>query len=425
VRRDDADDQWLRFGAGDGTAFAQLYRDHHHDVVRYCRSLLNDDEDARDAAQCTWAAIWSSSSAAQRRAPLRPWLFRVAHNESISILRRRRVHDVLAEVELPALDDVAADVELRERLTTLRADLLSLPERQRSALLLREIGGLAHAEIADVLGISAPAAKQTIYEARRALVEAEGGRSLACSQVERAISDGDGRVRRSRRLRAHLRGCASCRAFADGLGRQRGDLNVLFPPAAGLAALAPAVAGSAAGAGGAAGGGLLATGGSVAAKVAVTTVVAAAGVGGAHVVRHAHAEASRAPATAASHRSAPAVRPARRSVVAVRLARPPAEARHVKKQPAAARAVRPGHAKKKTAAPRIPPGQAKRIAAPRIPRGQAKRAAAPRIPPGQAKKIAAPRIPPGQAKKIAAPKVPPGQAKKLAAPASAPGQARK
>ncbi|MCW3002778.1 MAG: sigma-70 family polymerase sigma factor, partial [Conexibacter sp.] len=284
MTRHDAEDLWRRFGAGDGSAFTQLYRDHQGDVFRYCRSLLHDEEDAHDAAQCTWTAIWTAPGAARRDVPLRPWLFRIAHNEAISILRRRRPHDVLTDLEVPALDDVASDVELRDRLATLRADLVSLPERQRAALLLREVGGLGHSEIAELFGISAAAAKQTIYEARRALLEAEGGRSMACDLVQRAISDGDGRVRRGRRLRAHLRGCTACRTFADAVDRGRRDLNLLFPAPAGIGVLAQATLGSGAGA---AGGSVVAAGGSVAAKVAVAAIVVAAGVGGQHEFAHA------------------------------------------------------------------------------------------------------------------------------------------
>ncbi|MDX6703188.1 MAG: hypothetical protein QOF26_3414, partial [Baekduia sp.] len=322
MRRHDAEDLWRRFGAGDGSAFAQLYRDHHRDVFRYCRSLLHDEQDAHDAAQGTWTAIWTAPGAARRNIPLRPWLFRVAHNEAISILRQRRAHDALTDLDFPALDDVASDVELRDRLATLRADLVTLPERQRAALLLREVSGLGHKEIADVFGISAAAAKQTIYEARRALLEAEGGRSMACDLVRRAISDGDGRVRRGRRLRAHLRGCATCRTFADAVGRRRRDLQLLFPAPAALGVLARAASAvSSAGAGGAAGGGLVAAGGSVAAKVAVAVVVVAAGVGGQHEIAHAGAGAKGATASRAAGEQA---RGATTAATSRRSARPPA-----------------------------------------------------------------------------------------------------
>jgi RNA polymerase sigma factor (sigma-70 family) len=455
VRRHDAEDLWRRFGAGDGSAFAQLYRDHHRDVFRYCRSLLHDEEDAHDAAQCTWTALWTVPGAARREIPLRPWLFRVAHNEAVSILRRRRRHEELTDLEVPSLDDVASDVELRDRLATLRADLVSLPERQRAALLLREVAGLGHNEIADVFGISTAAAKQTIYEARRALREAEGGRSMACDLVQAAISDGDGRVRRGRRLRAHLRGCATCRMFADAVGRRRRDLELLFPAPAGIGVLAAAV-GSGAGAGaGGAGASLVAAGGSALAKVAVAVVVVAGGVAGRHEI--AHAGAGRAAGTTAS--GAMAAAPHRARAPAPRRAvgggTTTAAPRRADGRPALTRARAGGTAAGSRSAGRggaddppadsaaqagvsaaaqqtaatdgasydhsgDAPGPAKAPGAAE-PHGQRVKAGA-AGPPGQSKKAGA-AGPPGQSKKAGA-AGPPGQTKKPAV-AGPPGQSRK
>ena len=72
-------------------------------------------------------------------------------------------------------DSLAQTVEDRERLALLRADLRDLPERQRSALVLRELSGLSHEEIAAVLDSSARAVKQTIFEARAALQRVRRG----------------------------------------------------------------------------------------------------------------------------------------------------------------------------------------------------------------------------------------------------------
>jgi len=467
VRIPDAEELWRRFGAGDGSAFSQLYREHHHDVVRYCRSLLRDEQDAQDAAQGTWASLWTRPDAARRDVPLRPWLFRVAHNEAITIIRRRRPHDPLSDLDLPALDDVARDVELRDRLATLRADLVALPERQRVALLSRELGGLGHAEIAAALGISAGAAKQTIYEARRALVEAESGRSMACDAVQRALSDGDGRMRRGRRLGAHLRGCASCRTFADAVGRRRRELRLLFPAPAALGLLARVAAGMGAGGGG---GSVVAASGSVATKLAATAaVVAAAGAGAQHELADPGRVDAKGPATAAP--VARTASPARPVVAAIRRTAAPGSARQRpapaasssaeprgatgRHRPAAGAApatapvevpaaaiaapgagaaprrdtpaaTAPGPVRKAEAAPRPgpaakadgaePPGQAKRGEAAQPP-GQAKRGEAVE-PPGQAKRGETAE-PPGQTKQGEAAE-PPGQAKKTGAAVAAP-----
>src|SRR3954452_3561996 len=89
--------------SGDRTAFAAIYERHHQALYRYCRSILRDEEEARDALQSTMASALRALEGERREISLKPWLFRIAHNESISLLRRRRPRADLAEAEeLPA-----------------------------------------------------------------------------------------------------------------------------------------------------------------------------------------------------------------------------------------------------------------------------------------------------------------------------------
>src|SRR5947209_15510128 len=77
-------------GNGSERAFAALYHRYHQQLYRYCRSMLRDDADAQDALQSTFTSAFAALRRGRRDAPLRPWLFRIAHNESVSIMRRRR-----------------------------------------------------------------------------------------------------------------------------------------------------------------------------------------------------------------------------------------------------------------------------------------------------------------------------------------------
>ena len=141
-------------------------------------------------------------------APLRPWLFRIAHNEAVSLLRRRRPTidlDQAPELEGPGLE---ARVEERSRLETLVADLQELPDRQRSALVMRELSGLSHEDIAGALEISVSSAKQAIFDARTGLQEFANGRAMDCADVQRIISERDGRVCAAVRC---VRTCAAAR----------------------------------------------------------------------------------------------------------------------------------------------------------------------------------------------------------------------
>lgn len=217
-------------GRGSERAFAALYERHHQAVYRYCRSILRHEYDAQDALQSTMTRAYAALRAQERELAVKPWLFRIAHNESISILRRRRpVQELVDEHEQPG-SEIDSALERRERLSMLVSDLQALPERQRAALLMRELSGLSIQEIAATLGISPGATKQTLFEARSSLHELSQGRAMQCESVMQAISQRDGRVLRSRRMRAHLRACAECRAFRMAIGARRADLPAIAPP---------------------------------------------------------------------------------------------------------------------------------------------------------------------------------------------------
>jgi RNA polymerase sigma factor (sigma-70 family) len=136
---------------GDAAAFGAIYERQHRALYAYCRSILGHHEDALDAVNNTMANAWEALLGGKPSVPLRPWLFRIAHNEAINVLRRRRVHARLDEAHADTSSGPAETLETQERLVALRADLDALPERQRTALVLRELCGLPHDEIAQVL----------------------------------------------------------------------------------------------------------------------------------------------------------------------------------------------------------------------------------------------------------------------------------
>jgi RNA polymerase sigma factor (sigma-70 family) len=247
-----SDELLARYTArGSERAFAVLYERYHQPLYGYCRSIVRDDTDAQDALQSTFAGALSTLQRGQRNAPLRPWLFRIAHNEAVSLIRRRQrdsAHEHAGPNSSTALsaEDHAAE---RARWAQLTSDIATLPERLRGALLLREMSGLPHAEIAVALGTTAAGAKQAIFEARQALVELADGRAMECEDVRRRISDGDGRVLRGRRVQAHIRDCAACERFAAAIPARRADLRAFAPalPPAAAAALRSHLSGAVSG----------------------------------------------------------------------------------------------------------------------------------------------------------------------------------
>jgi RNA polymerase sigma factor (sigma-70 family) len=219
--------------SGSTRAFATLYERYHQALYRYCRSILRDEVDSQDAVQSTFARALDALRRGQRDAPLSPWLFRIAHNEAISMIRRRESGTQLSARLERSLVVVEDRTEERERLGSLLADLQELPERQRGALLMRELSGLSHVEIAIALGTTTGGAKQAIFEARTALADFEEGRAMACAEIRRLISAQDRRALRGRRVAAHLRDCAACAAFEAATSSRRQGAFALIPASAG------------------------------------------------------------------------------------------------------------------------------------------------------------------------------------------------
>jgi RNA polymerase sigma factor (sigma-70 family) len=267
---------------GDERAFAAIFRRYHQSLYRFCLAIVGNPEDAQDALQNTMIKVLRALPGEERKIELKPWLYRIAHNESIDLLRRRRETRELS-VEEPAPGyGLAEDAATRERLRQLMTDLRALPDRQRDVLVMRELAGLEFEEIGVALTTSGAVARQTLYEARQSLRQMEEGREMGCDSVMKALSDGDGRVTRRRDVRAHLRSCAGCRGFRDEIKSRQRDLAALSPlPAVAAAGLLQGLIGSQAAAGGgiaaALGGGAAQTiGVSAAAKGAATVAVAAA-----------------------------------------------------------------------------------------------------------------------------------------------------
>jgi RNA polymerase sigma factor (sigma-70 family) len=259
---------------GDERAFGAIFRRYHQSLYRYSLAIVGNPEDAQDALQNTMVKVMRALPGEERTIELKPWLYRIAHNESIDLLRRRRESRHLDAEQATPGRGLAEDVATRERLRRLLVDLRELPERQREVLVMRELAGLGFDEIGAALETSEAGARQTLYEARQSLRQMEEGREMGCDEVTRALSDGDGRVIRRRDVRAHLRACAECRRFRDDIKERRQDLAAISPlPAVAAAAMLQGLVGGS----GATGGGLAAVLGGGAAKT-ISTSAAAKGV---------------------------------------------------------------------------------------------------------------------------------------------------
>jgi RNA polymerase sigma factor (sigma-70 family) len=343
---------------GSEAAFEVVFERYSASVLAFCRHMLGSPQEAEDALQVTFSAAYRDLQRRPgREVTLKPWLFTIARNNCLSVLRaRRELPSQLPDLETAGL---AEQVERRAELRALVADVRELPEDQRAALLLAEAGGLAHGEIAAVLGCEVARVKALVYRARSNLIARREARERPCHEVREQLANLRGGALRRTELRLHLRECPGCRDFREQVKRQRQLLAAALPvtPALGLKASVLGAIGIGGGAGG---------GGAAAAKVAVFAVIAAGGVaGGTAVVEKAgHAPPGRQPAQM-SGAPAPAPQVTQRTpAVAPATAHttPAGRDRATKPAPAPAEAVgrhmdRDGHEKRATPVAEVPPGE--------------------------------------------------------------------
>ena len=329
------------FREGNEEAFRVIHDRYRPRLLAYVRQMLpGHAADVEDALQDVFVRTYAGLRTSNRDVSLRPWLYRVAHNRCIDELRRPLPGLELLEAHDQVSDcDPVTETERRESLRRLVVDIRRLPEQQRSALLMREMSGMAYADVACALGISVPAVKSLLVRARIGLAQALEARDAACADIRRELAEAQEEgVRPSWQSRRHLRDCAGCRACRAEMRIQRRQVAALAPTVGPLAVLAKLL-GIGTGAGGgtataaSAGGATAAGAGTAASGLAtitaghVATILAAAVVtaGGAvavqqsvatHGTRHAeHAThavpASSAPSAPDSTMRVPALTPPR------------------------------------------------------------------------------------------------------------------
>jgi RNA polymerase sigma factor (sigma-70 family) len=268
---------------GEEAAFEAMYDRYHRRLLAFCRHMLGSREDSEDALQHTFAAAFREVGGSDGELKLKRLLYTIARNRCIDILRARREQPTEDMEEQTSTAGLSDEVEQRAELRHLLSDLKELPDKQRAALLLFEVGDLAHAEIAQVLGCEAQQVKAYVFQARCALIQSREARETPCEEIRERVSTATKAELRKPLLKRHLRQCEGCRQFSEQVRRQRQMLAVLLPvaPSLGLKRGALAAAGVGSGSGGGGGGGaLLASLGASAPLKALTAGLAALGVAG-------------------------------------------------------------------------------------------------------------------------------------------------
>ncbi|MDP2810758.1 MAG: sigma-70 family RNA polymerase sigma factor [Rhodocyclaceae bacterium] len=167
-----------RAQAGDQRAFAMLVRQYQDRVFRFILRLIGAREEAMDLTQETFMKAHQALPGWRPEAQFRTWLFRIAHNAALDVLRRRQHIEFVPLVELAAgeedhdLPDPAPQPDQhladRQSIDLLERTLRELPAEHREILLLRELEEMSYAEIAATLGIAEGTVKSRLARARSA-----------------------------------------------------------------------------------------------------------------------------------------------------------------------------------------------------------------------------------------------------------------
>lgn len=168
--------------AGKLPHYSQLVKRYEQAILRYVHSILRDGDDADDAAQETFLKAYRNLWAFDVSRSFSSWLYRIAHNEAITLIRKRGRYvtgepaDVILEQQPSANrpDHEYAETELKE---LVQSSLDQIPFIYREPLVLHFLEGLSYQEISDILRIPTNTVGSRISRAKGLMKQSHPGGS--------------------------------------------------------------------------------------------------------------------------------------------------------------------------------------------------------------------------------------------------------
>jgi len=175
--------------------FLELVADVRPELHRYCARMAGSVFDGEDLVQDTLAKAYFALAEMEATPPLRPWLFRIAHNTAMDFLRRYERRHVEPVADMEDVEDTSRGAQAEppadgERVEAALRVFAALPPVQRSALALKDVLGLTLEETAATMGVSVAAVKGALVRARA---------SVSAARAEEAAHAGDVELERLRR----------------------------------------------------------------------------------------------------------------------------------------------------------------------------------------------------------------------------------
>lgn len=170
-RQEWTDEAWVQETLRDANAFAELVRRYQGRLYRLAYRMLGNAEEAQDATQEAFLRAYRALSSFRLDASFSPWMYRIATNVCLDMLRSRRPQASLDESPLdpPAALSVEGAVAQRERIRAVAEAVGRLPVGLRTVFLLRHEAELSYEEISQTLGLPLNTVRTRLFRARNAL----------------------------------------------------------------------------------------------------------------------------------------------------------------------------------------------------------------------------------------------------------------
>ncbi|MBT5702480.1 MAG: sigma-70 family RNA polymerase sigma factor [Gammaproteobacteria bacterium] len=159
-----------RILAGSELAFRQIVDQHSQRIFNYVRRMTRNSAEAEDISQETFIRFWVSRDRFDPgRVKLTTWLHRIAHNLCVDYFRQRQLQERPAPVQPDRQDSPDTEYELSIRAGVVHKALMSLSERQRSAIVLCHYQNFSQRDAAHILDLSVDALESLLRRGRRKL----------------------------------------------------------------------------------------------------------------------------------------------------------------------------------------------------------------------------------------------------------------
>jgi RNA polymerase sigma factor (sigma-70 family) len=158
--------------------FDLLYEQHSRLVYNLCLSYLQHAQEAEEATQDVFVKIHQRLHSFEGKSSVKTWVYRITVNHCLDLLRQRKRRAWISgwfglksdrDLEMPHFDHPGVQLEDREALEQLFSKINTLPENQRTALILRYLDDLPPPEIAEVMGLSLKAVESLLQRAKQLL----------------------------------------------------------------------------------------------------------------------------------------------------------------------------------------------------------------------------------------------------------------